>query len=558
MDIDKIKDFFIFHVEKMIVAVVVAASAFLVYQGLNQPNILDTVKPEGLQSDATQVRADLDEDHNEAIIPEREPTFSIVERTDEILTPVKPELYALEHTWDVVTSSGMSRRGDPLLFKPKAVQAKGVITTLAMRSGADEYAIKELEQADPVEKVEKVRKPSRRELRRQSAMSDGDEEEDYSEEEEFDMFDPSMFDPSMAEVAGPIRKLAAEHDKGFRPTTTKHFKNDGTQYPVPRLGWFIAGTAVVPHKLIFESFEHSLKDADEYDFANRDQPLYRGFQLQRADVTDKKVDELVEEDWVKRDGFTDVTYDAIVYWSGVAAELVPDDYRDVTLTMWIPPVLLDDYSTFALHPMIPMMTQAEIAAAEGGIEVDATEKIDETDFIFGADQAVAAATTRPGMTLDSLLAYGMAEDEPAEYKMVRFYDFATDPRGDNDAPKLGRKYVYRVRVAVDDPNFPSDFKLQPARKTLHPEVFSRIKPLLAEARTKKVRQYMRWTEWSDPSEPAMLPSPEQHFVGKVTAKSSRPVDVSGRSVNYERDPPTAKMVISQFSPEVQNASSDDG
>ena len=550
MDMDKIKNFFIFHVEKMIMVVVVAASGFLVYQGLNQPNILETIQPDRLTADAKQVRSALDENHNEAIIPERIPNFSIVQRTDKTLEKVNPNLYSLRHPWDVVNSSGLTRRQDPQLFRPKAVQVQGVITTLAMRSGTGEYVLKDLEPADPVEKVKKAPKKSRRQLRMESMMG----EDDGSYEEDFEgMFDSAAADSSVTEPVVPVRSFDAANDDGFRPTQTKHFKNDATQYPIPTLGWFIAGTAVVPHKMMFESFEHSLKDAEGYDFMNRDQPFYRGYELQRADVTDKPVDQLVEEDWIKRDGRQEVTYDAIVFWSGFAPELVPDDYRDVTLTMWIPPVLLDDYASFALHPLVPMLPKSEIDARENVDTWTGEEEIEITDFFRKEDQAVQSLKAQQNQTpmfAESNQFAGMPIPDPAEYKMVRFYDFATDPKRDPNSPKPGRKYVYRVRVSIDDPNFPSDFRYQPELKTLHPDAHKRVKELLAKARTEKDRDYQRWTEWSEASQPVSLPDLGQHYMGQVEAKAARPVQVGNRTIAYEAIPPTAKMVISQFSPEV--------
>ena len=216
---------------------------------------------------------------------------------------------------------------------------------------------------------------------------------------------------------------------------------------------------------------------------------------------------------------------------------------------------MDDYSTFALHPLIPMMTRAEIEAAKGGPEADAGEAIDFEEIVFEVDSELdqvkrgpAAPIIGPQVGYGS---YGGPDPNPPEYKLVRFYDFATDPRGDKNAPKPGRKYVYRVRVAIDDPNFPSDWKLQPPQKTLHPEAYARIKPLIDKARTEKVRDYMRWTDWSEPSPPASLPSPAEHFVGKINAKAARPLQIGNKTIEFQRDAPTASMVISQFSPEVQ-------
>jgi len=552
MDIDKIKQFCIFHVEKLIVAIVLAATVFLVYQGLNQPNILDTVQPDRLTADAQQVRAQLDENHNDEIIPERIPNFSIIERTDETLKKVNANLYKLPHTWDIVKSSGLSRRADPPLFRPRAVEVNGVITTLALRTGRGEYKIAELQPADPVERVEPVRRPSTRSKRRAARGGGDDDDGSYDEDESYDdmsMFDPSMLNPSMAGATGPIRKLSADNDRGFRPTTTKNFRNQATEYPVPMLGWFIAGTAVVPHKMIHEAFEHALKEAEGYDYMRRDQPRYSGFELQRADVTDKSVDELEEEDWVARDGRRETTVDALSYWSGVAYELVPEDYRDVALTMWIPPVLLDDYSRFVLHPLVPMIPKRELDAMHNIVEVDAGVKITEEDIFF--NEEALGRVQRPQYSYSPTYAYGQPDLNPVEYKLIRFYDFATDPKPDPNSPKPGRKYVYRVRVALNDPNFPSDPQLQPRPTTLHAEAHARVKELSNRWRETGKRNFNRWTDWSEPSSPVSLPSRDEHFVGKIESKGARPVQVGNRTVDFERDPPTAKMVISQFSPEIQ-------
>ena len=47
-----------------------------------------------------------------------------------------------------------------------------------------------------------------------------------------------------------------------------------------------------------------------------------------------------------------------------AASVDPEDavqaFTDDALTTWIPPVLLDDYRYFSLHPLIPMLSQKDL------------------------------------------------------------------------------------------------------------------------------------------------------------------------------------------------------
>jgi hypothetical protein len=381
-------------------------------------------------------------------------------------------------------------------------------------------------------------------------------EDDTMMEEEMFMEDAYAMDPSMSGTTGPVRKFDSEHDWGVRPGSTTHFQHETPQKPVPAIGWFIAGTAVVPHKDLHDSYERALKDALGYNASTRDRPTYADFQLQRADVTNKSVDQLVEADWVQRDGRYQTTYDAIFFWSGFAPELVPKDYRDNALTMWIPPVLLDDYSRFVLHPMIPMLPKSEIDALTADEEIIPENLAPEEEDPFRFDTEVTMDDlSRQGQTMSytDYSSYGQIEIDPVDYKLIRFYDFASDPRRDDNAPRPGRQYVYRVRVALEDPNFPANplGGNQPPLKTMDAEALQRVTVLFKRAKEEGKRDYKRWTEWSEPSEPTALPSPEQHFAGTVEAKSLRTIQVGNRTVPFERDPPEAKMVISQFDPKLQ-------
>ena len=77
----------------------------------------------------------------------------------------------------------------------------------------------------------------------------------------------------------------------MRPTATLDNAN-----PEPAVGWFIAGSAVVPHRELYEAYKQALQDADQYD-PRRDTPFYYDLQVQRADVTDNR-----PINWWKRTG----------------------------------------------------------------------------------------------------------------------------------------------------------------------------------------------------------------------------------------------------------------
>ncbi|GAA5510389.1 hypothetical protein [Novipirellula caenicola] len=581
MDSNKIKELAIKHVEKVILAIFAVVSAFLVYQATQLPEF--TQEPTRLRDDATRVKNEVDDDHTDAIIPEREAlAIDIVERTKRTIKPVDIKIgYTQVGTWKEIPRNESFKRRDPELFAPLKLKMNSVIGTMAIRSKDGVYSLAELEPADPIVVEEKKERPRRSSRRGRGMGSDEgmyDEmsgmmgmEEDMSGMMGMEMSGMMGTEGSMAGAA--VRRLDPNYKKSLYsvPATLTDFRTGGQMKPVPMVARFIAGTAALPHKAIYESFSRSLSDSSNYRPEDRDTPKYWNFQVQRADVTDKSVDQLVDSDWIDRKDRKFHTTIAAVLWAGTAPELVPVDYRDDLLTMWIPPMLMEDYSGFALHPMIPMLTKAELETLNKPVvEVDNPEDILGKGKIFDGidikrtDVNLNEAGREDGMMMDSgyqmTSPYGFAgvEENPSNYKMIRFFDF--DYSFDDTSPKPGRKYVYRVRVSVKDPNFPDNPLLQPAAKTLHPEAYERVSELQAKAEKKyaperakgtrrsisEFRDFERWTPWSEPSEPVSLPTENTVLAGPVVPPSTKTLNFRNRSIPYAKNEPTAKMVVSKF------------
>jgi hypothetical protein len=570
MDADKIKEFFVFHFEKMILVVVIGVSGFLIYKGMQLPDFTKTQQPERLSQQATQVKSDIDENHNDAIIPPRNPTFDILQQTKKLYTAVEPSAYKLPRTWEGKDQRSVVRRQDPTLLPPRALITTPVVTCIAVRGSTTDaaaYPLASLEDAEPLERVEapKPKQPKPRGRRNRGMMGEDMGMDDMSMMMEMQMMEDmsmsmeSEMGPSMS--PGGTRKFDSKFDFGMRPQVTDDKRN-----PEPALGWFIAGAAVVPHKELYEAYELAFKDADQYD-PRRDTPFYYNLEVQRADVTDKPVDKLVDADWVKIWDRTLYTRLAALKWSGFAPEIVPEDYRNEALTMWIPPVLLDDYSTFATHPLVPMMPQKEIKQLldadnvteeiqEFSLDDDSTALVNpgqrSAGLGMGMDSSYDMASM--GMEMDMemdgmMMGMGMAmfgrgaiETDPVDYKLIRFYDFA----GFRNSPQFGRKYVYRLRYAVNDPNFPFLQTLQPKTSSLSPDVVQRVQNLMAKAIETGERSFQKWSDWSEPSEPSSLPTLEQYFAGPVNPGTINIWKVAGKDVEYTRDPPTAKILASQY------------
>ncbi|MGB7329209.1 MAG: hypothetical protein WBD31_30285 [Rubripirellula sp.] len=573
MDTDKIKQFFILHFEKMILGLVVLVSVFLVYSGLQLPDFLQSQQPDKLTSKASQVKLAIDDDHSEAFIEERVPTYDIIAATERLYTPVDEAAYKLRHPWEAQNEQSVVRRQDPVLPAPLDLRTHGVATSIAVKgSKLDplDYPFASLEPADAVEKVEapapRRARRSRRGMDEMDMMGmDGMDMEGMDMGYGMDMGMMGMeMEMGMEGATGPTRKLKPEFDFGHRPVMGEDKRN-----PKPSIGWFIAGTALLPHREIYEAYEMALKDADAYD-PRRDTPLYFNFEVERADVTSKPIEQLVDADWTRVWHLKRYAELADGFWVGYAPEIVNQDYREEQLTVWIPPVLLDDYRPWSIHPRIPMLSQAEITQQEL-IDKQAVEDAKDHDFVFDKDNNIElagpGASGGGGMDYGGMddMGYGMdgmdmmsgggmmmmgrgkVEADPVEHKLMRFYDFAGNSFFEN-APVYGHTYVYRMRYAVVDPNFPASQMMQPKTSSLAPEVAQRVLGKMNDAVKQKKRDFQRWSEWSAPSEPASLPTLESYVVGPVESGAVSTWAVAGRPVEYQRDAPKAKVAATQLIP----------
>ncbi|TWU21043.1 hypothetical protein Pla52o_40750 [Novipirellula galeiformis] len=591
MDSNKIKDMAIRHVEKVVLGIFVCVSGFLVYQAMQLPDF--TKQPTRLRDDANRVKNEVDDDHTDEIIPLRElSNFDILTRTKKTLEAVDPvPTYDLAE-WQEIPRNDAFKRRDPQLYAPLALKMSGVIGTMAIRSKDGQYELAELEPADPVVVVEEKKTRPKRKPRRSRRGGDPSMEgmgmegmgmEDMGLGGEMagmmDGAEGGMMDMmgGMTPAGPPVRRLDPQDNMSIYqvPASLSDFKTGAPMKAAPMVARFIAGTAVIPHKAIYNAFRTALADSTNYRPQDRDTPKYWNFQVQRADVTDRPVDQIAEGDWVVRKDRVFHTQVAAVVWAGTAPELVPSDYRDDLLTMWIPPMLLDDYSNFVLHPMIPMISKLELELQNKPIleTVNPFERINEDGTFKGIDinrtdvnlNATTGNPMMPGMrdmegmaTSSSPYGFAGVEANPVEHKLIRFYDF--DYSFDKDSPKPGRKYVYRIRVSVKDPNFPDNPLLQPLAKTLHPESYERVSALQAKAEKdyapvrarggrdpiSKFRQFERWTPWSEPSDPVSLPTENTVLAGPVVPAAVKTMKWQGRNVPFAKNEPTGKMVVSKF------------
>ncbi len=132
---------------------------------------------------------------------------------------------------------------------------------------------------------------------------------------------------------------------------------------------FIAATALVRHKEMFEEYERQFKTSGDYNL-RRDTPAYLSFEVQRVDVTKDPNRVVQENEWqnitdagkqlalVKRNKW------AIVPPTGrPVPEIIDMNARHPALTMPIPPMLVKDYREFCKHPAINWVWDTKMLVA---------------------------------------------------------------------------------------------------------------------------------------------------------------------------------------------------
>ncbi|HEY2412162.1 MAG TPA: hypothetical protein VGI40_07965 [Pirellulaceae bacterium] len=342
--------------------------------------------------------------------------------------------------------------------------------------------------------------------------------------------------------------------------------------------------ALVPIQRQTEEYDKKFTESLDYD-PRRDAPYYMEYRVQRADVTD--VDPATEADKLPWENlpaparvFLELAGDqntgAIGLYAGFPTEVVDPSYLGAnylspeSLAHPAPPYLSRNLWDLLTHPDVPLAA-VNPAYAEGvasATKPAGTPSDDDAPSspTFGAPGMPGmpgmpgggeggygsgmrlgmnrmggggeggmpgmGGGMRPGggMTMPrpggapmmgggegGYGAAGMATSTPPKYQLIRFTDVNVKP---------GRKYRYRTRVMVHDPNHPMLGVTPPTNASLAETARKRVKEIdtsdAARPKDKQTglayRTYWLWTPWSEPSPIAEVPHGERVFAGKVTQR----------------------------------------
>jgi hypothetical protein len=507
------------HVEKIALAIFLAFTGYLVYEGLMAGKYETSKSPDELSQQAQRARTEIETGAHWNVIKAERPMPNdfekLVVKAREDMDPTPYWITSIPVR--ASNAAGGEKRGDPELFAPIEVKATSFFGTIAVFSPKPSKA-DELLNAPPVGDGKRPRKP------------------------------PTD--------ATPARNLISAYDVGFQPKpgatpvappTTGRLGRPVENKMVPKLTHFNVVSAAVPHQLMADSYKQAFASATGY-LPDRDSPNYLNYEVQRVDVTDNPQRNVDEGEWKEATSCSlDSQLKEKASWVGTAEEIALANYIvDQILTMPIPPILLSDYRPLFSHPLIPRLDLVRKTSSAGG---DGSEPMDDSPT---SDDASTSddSSGEPGMPN-----VGAAEDpknipkqlEVTDYKLLRFVDFDV---------KLDRVYRYRVRLALEDPNYTRAKGYSPKTSDMKPEVVARVQVLEAAdadalaklaAGQKPVRNSKLLTPWSEASPPVANRKPTELYSGKATGSWVQMKASNGKTdVAVENTPLKATLVYAEW------------
>src|SRR6478609_4221340 len=132
LDKDKLQQFFLQHIEKILLVIVVGLMFLLIYRGFSLPHIDNTLSPQGLISQTSTAKQYIDApDRWQEVVKTRPVDFDVVAGVQKVQKKSDPLAYMLVNTWSRPDFPKLSPRQDPELFPPQHLIVRPVMGVLA-------------------------------------------------------------------------------------------------------------------------------------------------------------------------------------------------------------------------------------------------------------------------------------------------------------------------------------------------------------------------------------------------------------------------------------------
>ncbi len=588
--------FFVRHVEKFVLGVVMLLVGFFIYSGMSIEPFPEKQTPDDLKTLAARAEKTIEQDSwsNVQDEPERatkDITIRLHSR-DEVMTPIPSDPYQPQMAWSNPEFRLQAKRTDPELYPAINLEVSahyGPVALLA-RDGDEDLLLQDqlVEEEEP---------------KRRGRRKDDDDEDDL-------LSGPGGLSGMMGVAGGAgseIRSLNEEqlgNLEGYRPGSSggggmssmggmggmgAEMMSMGNAPGASGNGTVAAGSvihkglrfvaikAVVPYKKQWFENESVLQDAVAYN-PLRDIPKYVYYKVERAEVGN---DPNAKLEWKELSTRRAQAFARL--WGGRSDEVVDPRYLDPQLSFPAPPLMMRS-GDFALHSQTPRkrvfdqsatlqrkpveesldgpdrpdvpggpvngligpgatgMNPGAMGAGGENAMMEGMNGMEEGGSGYGAGMGAGMAAGMGGMGAGM---GGMTGASPTggapdvDYKLFRFYDFTVEPK---------KRYRYRIQLWLEDVNYPRNPQLAPPASSLSDAVSRRVNEKKAADAASKSRKYWRETEWSEPSDIVSVPRQYQVYAGMV--RTDKPVVIRDKGISYPKPggEPNAQMMAVVWNP----------
>ena len=272
--------------------------------------------------------------------------------------------------------------------------------------------------------------------------------------------------------------------------------------------YFTTILGLVPLREQLEAYNDAFIGAAEFD-DSRDTPLYGGIRLERREIANAQ-----PGDWQAIDSFNLLRTEK-ERWSEEANDEVANQYIHPNLTMSIPPIVGKEkfMESISIHSKVETEEQAQARESlENQQEVASEGRL--SDDPFANLNGEGGNMRRPNLDDEDFsnelsLSEERLKQLDSDKILIRFFDLTVSP---------GKKYQYRVRLVLEDPNNPLSAR-RPTQNACEPSVIVR--------RQKDINSFIRETDWSEPSPIVSVPNGST-----VLASKTEGVVIRGGTASY--------------------------
>ena len=396
-DAAKLQNFLFYHVEKILLAVVLCLMLLLVWQGFSMRGLEGNLTPQMLKQTSQNVMEFIDNPTRwEELKQIRTPPMDVRQRVGIAHGKTDPQAYFLPVSINRPNFPKHAPRTDPKLLPPEnvhVVAAFGPLAVYAKMNELDPLMQKPPEDLEPPPLIKKQKPkkkkmdefggeygtpdggmpgPGGRQPKSKRGRRGGGEADPYGEGTAGGEYQPP------GQLGGGYGE-GGYGMGGYGPAGDKHaesymdgFVPQNAEMTIAKSTGAMVVSAVVPFLKQTEEYEKALNQSRDFD-ASRDFPNYLKFEVQRVDVTANPEGEI---DWTKAVVIDPIKLQVQQFlgrpeaqgrpavppeWAGYAPEVVDPRYLDYVpqggrLTHPAPPFLQRDLWPLITHPDIPLAT----------------------------------------------------------------------------------------------------------------------------------------------------------------------------------------------------------